>query len=100
MTLHCTRSGDAVVLTVKDEGQGIAAEIQGRLFEPFFTTRAEGTGLGLAIVRGVTQSLGGSVEVQSAPGAGSEFTLRLPRKADAAPQRFLQHPTARKSHIS
>ncbi len=79
VTLRCTGSADGVVLAVQDEGHGVAAEIKPRLFEPFFTTRAEGTGLGLAIVRGVTQSLGGTVEVQSAPGAGSEFILRLPR---------------------
>ena len=80
VTLECTQAGDAIVLTVKDNGRGIAAEIQKRLFEPFFTTRGEGTGLGLAIVRGVTQSLGGTVQVRSAPGTGSEFILRLPRK--------------------
>ena len=80
VTLECTQTVDAIVLTVRDDGHGIAAEIQERLFEPFFTTRDEGTGLGLAMVRGVTQSLGGTVQVRSAPGAGSEFILRLPRK--------------------
>ncbi len=86
--LHCAASNDAVVLTVTDEGRGIEKEIQERLFEPFFTTRAEGTGLGLAIVRGVTQSLGGTVQVKSVPGAGSEFILRLPRKTGST-QQFL-----------
>ena len=80
VTLECTQTVDAIVLTVRDDGHGIAADIQERLFEPFFTTRDEGTGLGLAMVRGVTQSLGGTVQVRSAPGAGSEFILRLPRK--------------------
>ena len=80
VTLECTQTVDAIVLTVRDDGHGIAAEIQERLFEPFFTTRDEGTGLGLAMVRGVTQSLGGTVQVRSAPGTGSEFILRLPRK--------------------
>ena len=80
VTLECTQTVDAIELTVRDDGHGIAAEIQERLFEPFFTTRDEGTGLGLAMVRGVTQSLGGTVQVRSAPGTGSEFILRLPRK--------------------
>jgi two-component system sensor histidine kinase FlrB len=80
VTLACTQTGDAIVLKVNDDGRGIAAEIQERLFEPFFTTRDEGTGLGLAIVRGVIQSLGGTVQVRSAPGTGSEFILELPRK--------------------
>ena len=89
VTVAGTRDDDAIVLTVRDEGRGIESEIQERLFEPFFTTRAEGTGLGLAIVRGVTRSLGGAVQVRSAPGAGSEFILRLPRTADTA-QQYLQ----------
>lgn len=87
VTLHCAANNDAVMLTVADEGRGIEKELQERLFEPFFTTRAEGTGLGLAIVRGVTQSLGGTVQVKSAPGAGSEFILHLPRKTDTTDRR-------------
>ncbi len=83
VTLECARTGSAVVLTVTDDGRGIEAELQERLFEPFFTTRAEGTGLGLAMVRGLAQSMGGSVQVKSAPGAGSEFVLRLPRKTES-----------------
>jgi len=86
--LHCSASDDAVVLTVTDEGRGIEKEIQERLFEPFFTTKAEGTGLGLAIVRGVTHSLGGTVQVKSVPGSGSEFILCLPRKTGST-QQFL-----------
>ena len=68
-----------VSLSVTDQGHGIDAAMQERLFQPFFTTRAEGTGLGLAIVRGVVQACGGDVRVQSAPGAGSRFILTLPR---------------------
>ena len=90
VTLECTQTGDAIVLTVRDDGRGIAAEIQERLFEPFFTTRDEGTGLGLAMVRGVTHALGGTVQVRSAPGAGSEFILWLPRKPAAARQHLTQ----------
>ena len=69
-----------VVLEVVDSGPGIDPRVQERLFEPFYTTRAEGTGLGLAIVRGVAEAHGGSVRVVSTPGAGSEFSLRLPAK--------------------
>jgi len=90
VTLECTQTVDAIVLTVRDDGHGIAAEIQERLFEPFFTTRDEGTGLGLAMVRGVTQSLGGTVQVRSAPGAGSEFILELPRNPTAARRHLTQ----------
>jgi two-component system sensor histidine kinase FlrB len=69
-----------MLFKVTDNGRGIAPEILERLFEPFFTTRTEGTGLGLAIVREVAQIHGGDVTVQSKPGAGSTFSLRLPSK--------------------
>ena len=65
-------------LEVRDNGRGMDAATQARLFEPFFTTRAEGTGLGLAIARGVARAHGGNLEVDSAPGAGSVFVLSLP----------------------
>lgn len=72
------RDEDCVALTVVDSGQGVDPAIQERLFEPFYTTRSDGTGLGLAIVRGVAEAHRGSVQVVSTPGAGSEFSLRLP----------------------
>lgn len=70
-----------VVLSVADTGTGMTPEIQARIFEAFFTTKAEGrgTGLGLAVVREVVEQLGGTIDVASAPGAGSTFTIRLPQ---------------------
>lgn len=76
------RSGQ-IALRVRDDGCGIAPEVQERLFEPFFTTRQEGTGLGLAIVRSVIEAHGGDVRVESTPGAGSTFTVRLPVYAES-----------------
>lgn len=73
------RAGEHWVLWVSDTGTGMAPEVMERLFDPFFTTRGQqGTGLGLAVVHGVVQQLGGAVDVQSRPGAGSRFTLYLP----------------------
>ena len=83
VVLMCDIDSNAVMLTVSDNGPGIDVEVQERLFEPFFTTRSEGTGLGLAIVRGVIQSMGGSVQVNSLPNAGCEFVIRLPRKKES-----------------
>jgi len=68
-----------VLIVVTDNGKGIDAATQERLFEPFYTTRTDGTGLGLAIVRGVAEAHRGSVQVKSASGCGSEFILRLPK---------------------
>ena len=68
------------VLSVRDQGQGMDEQTVGRIFEPFFTTKDvdQGTGLGLAVVHGVMRSHQGTVDVQSAPGQGSVFSLYFP----------------------
>ncbi len=71
---------DAVKMSVKDTGVGISRENLPRIFDPFFTTRqvGEGTGLGLAISYDIIKKHGGSIEVESRPGAGTEVTVSLP----------------------
>ncbi len=76
-------AGPFVVFRVEDQGAGIAEEARERLFEPFYTTRSEGSGLGLAIVKQTADDHGGWVEVDSAPGQGSRFTLYIPRAPGA-----------------
>ena len=73
----CVHDGN-IEIRVSDNGPGIPAELQERIFEPFFTTRADGTGLGLAVVQAVTQAHGGTAWVESQPGQGTTFGLRLP----------------------
>lgn len=68
-------------ISVRDTGRGIEPEAQARIFEPFFTTRGQGTGLGLAIALGVVRAHGGTIEVNSMPGEGSEFVMWLPYAA-------------------
>jgi signal transduction histidine kinase len=72
-------SGETVLVEVSDTGSGIPREIMDRIFEPFFTTKNEkGTGLGLSISFKIVQGHGGNIEVESQPGKGSRFTVRLP----------------------
>jgi len=69
----------AIEFQLEDSGRGISAEDLPRIFEPFFTTKGNhGTGLGLAVSWGIVEAHGGSLEVQSQPGQGTCFTLRLP----------------------
>lgn len=81
VVLSVRTEGDAIEFAVEDNGRGMSEETLARLFEPFFTTRAEGTGLGLAIARGVARAHGGSIEVSSSPGQGTRFLMRLQRAA-------------------
>jgi signal transduction histidine kinase len=71
---------DEVVIEIRDSGAGIPKEMQGRLFDPFYTTKEEGqgTGLGLSVVYGIIQKHHGDISVRSAPGAGASFFIRLP----------------------
>jgi two-component system, NtrC family, sensor kinase len=78
LAVRAARDGDAVVVEVSDTGPGMDADTRAHVFEPFFTTKANGTGLGLAIVRQAAEAHGGSVEVDSTPGAGATFRIRLP----------------------
>jgi signal transduction histidine kinase len=76
-----------VEITVADDGVGMTEEVRTRAFDPFFTTRRNhgGTGLGLHVIFNiVTQSLGGRLVLESAPGHGTTFRIRIPRQADTA----------------
>lgn len=79
VALEVTVDAARVRFAVCDNGPGIAPALQHRLFEPFFTTRAQGTGLGLAIARGVARAHGGELECESQAGQGTVFVLTLPR---------------------
>ena len=75
------REGRWVVLDVIDTGIGMEEDVRARIFDPFYSTRPAGSGLGLPTTRKIVESHGGSIEVQSVPGRGSRFSIRLPASA-------------------
>jgi signal transduction histidine kinase len=73
-----------VALDVIDTGHGIPPEVLPKLFRPFQTTKANGNGLGLATTRKIVAAHGGTIDVQSEPGRGTKFTIRLPAAVTGA----------------
>jgi signal transduction histidine kinase len=80
LTIRTALGGGTVRVEFEDTGPGIPLEVLGRIFDPFFTTKPEvsGTGLGLSVSLGIVQSHGGAIDVKSAIGAGTTFTVTLP----------------------
>jgi two-component system NtrC family sensor kinase len=80
LSLRTRRAADRAVIEVIDTGVGIPVAMRDRIFHPGFTTKGVGVGLGpgLAISYPIAQDHGGSIEVESRPGAGSRFTVILP----------------------
>ena len=84
----------AVELTVADDGCGIVPEDLPHLFEPFFSTKGNrGTGLGLAVTWGLVEAHGGRIDVQSQPGRGAQFTVRIPLASGSQLPRTDSHPS-------
>jgi len=81
---YVASGGEAVALSVQDNGEGVRPENLSRIFDPFFTTKPEGkgVGLGLAVSYGIVEAHGGDVAVSSKPGEGATFTVTLPVSAN------------------
>jgi signal transduction histidine kinase len=93
LTVSTCARGSNVSLMVRDTGIGMSEDILGKIFLPFFTTKdvSEGTGLGLSVVHGIVCSHGGAIDVQSQPGQGTQFDIRLPAAGFPLAQETDQH---------
>jgi two-component system NtrC family sensor kinase len=81
IVITTSQASELFLISIRDTGGGIAEAIRCKIFDPFFTTKpvGQGTGLGLAISYGIVQDHGGSIEVQSQEGVGTEFIVKIPR---------------------
>ncbi len=74
---------DNAYISVRDNGEGISADLADKIFEPFYTSRSQGTGLGLAVVKSVTNAHQGEVHLLSQPGEGAHFCLKIPKLSNS-----------------
>ena len=78
LAIASAANGESVTIRIGDTGPGIPQEIQGKIFEPYFTTRDFGSGLGLTLVYKIVKEHLGEIELDSKPGAGSTFSISIP----------------------
>jgi two-component system sensor kinase FixL len=84
ITITSRVKGANAEISIADTGEGMSPDVAGKIFEPYFTTKAKGTGLGLAICQGIIRDHGGVILVDSTPGHGTTFTIQLPLAAAPA----------------
>jgi signal transduction histidine kinase len=82
LKVHTAMNDSMVIVDIQDTGAGISEENIKRIFDPFFTTKStgKGTGLGLAVTYGIIQEHGGRIFVDSTPGQGTHFRIKLPTR--------------------
>ncbi|HEX8315607.1 MAG TPA: HAMP domain-containing sensor histidine kinase, partial [Flavisolibacter sp.] len=78
VTINEQRLTESIVVSVADNGEGIPAEMQSKIFTPNFTTKTSGTGLGLAMCKSIVEQAGGTIWFETREGEGTTFYVRLP----------------------
>ena len=81
--IEAKEEGEQLLLNVIDNGKGLDANMQKKVLEPFFTTKAQGTGLGLAVVQSVVSNHGGQLQLSCVPNKGCTVSLVFPRAKSA-----------------
>ncbi len=100
LTLATEQVGDSVVISVGDNGTGMAPEVKSRIFDPFFTTKGKaGMGLGLAVSFGIIRRHEGSVEVESEVDVGTRFKIILPKANIVDESAHVEPETSRIPHV-
>jgi signal transduction histidine kinase len=95
LEVRLTEDGRWAYIRVRDHGEGIPDEIRSRIFDLYFTTRKEGSGIGLAMTYRIVQMHHGQIDVESKPGSGTTFILRLPLISAGSGQRAVLEDTGR-----
>jgi PAS domain S-box-containing protein len=96
VTIESYTDGDDAVVEVRDTGRGMKEHVRARVFDPFFTTKTKGMGLGMSVVYGIVERHRGRISVESAPGVGTTFTIRIPGAPPAAPAEACAPAASRK----
>ena len=78
LRITTARDRDRIRIVVADSGVGMPVEVASRIFTPFYTTKRHGSGLGLAVVKKIIEDHQGQIDVDTAPGGGTTFTVTLP----------------------
>ena len=78
VTIREKRSGNNIIVSITDNGEGIPADMQSKIFTPNFTTKTSGTGLGLAMCKSIVEQSGGHIWFDTEPGKGTTFYVQLP----------------------
>jgi signal transduction histidine kinase len=92
LVLRTSRAGPMILIETIDSGPGISENARHKIFDPFYSTKRDGSGLGLVMTKWIVEQHGGSIDIHSEPGKGSDFIIRIPA-CSPAPDHTTDEPT-------